>query len=233
MKTYSFQLAHAVKYGTDEAIFLENLIFWISKNRANGDNFHDGRFWTYNKASAYVELFPMWNAKKIYRLIDNLCEQGVLLKGNYNDDQRDRTQWLAFADESAFLDDFQQFKKIENGSPENGNVQSEKRENTSPENGKSFTYNKHTDNKPDKISAGARAKYAPDALAETNNYHKIRSEYVKNGIDGKSVLISDVDKFFNIARDLKKSGDKRGIYEILDDKLREYVAMRNGTPNSA
>lgn len=227
MATYHFDTKHAECYGVDEAIFINNLVFWIIKNRANDENFHDGRYWTYNTAQAYAELFPFWNEKKIYRIIDKLVEAGVIVKGNYNTSQRDRTQWIAFVDEAAFLDGQFTIQNLGNAFPKNGKSDFPKTELPFPKNGKSFTYNKHTDNKPDIISAGARAKDAPAALPETNNYHKIRAEYVLNGVDGKRILISDVDKVFNIARDLKQAGDKRGLYEILDDKLREYVKMRN------
>jgi len=97
---YSFDLEHAKKYGVDEAIFLNNAIFWISKNKADGVNLHDGRTWTFNSAEKYTEVFPFWTAKQIRRISESLIKQGVLIKGNYNKMGGDRTSWFALSDES-------------------------------------------------------------------------------------------------------------------------------------
>ena len=45
---YSFDSRIAELYGVDEAVFIHNLYFWISKNIANGHQYRDGKFWTYN-----------------------------------------------------------------------------------------------------------------------------------------------------------------------------------------
>ena len=40
--TYTFDTFLATKYGVNEAILLNNFIFWIAKNEANRIHFHDG-----------------------------------------------------------------------------------------------------------------------------------------------------------------------------------------------
>lgn len=102
---YSFSVEHAKKYGVDEAIFLNNLAFWIGKNKANDKHLYDGRTWSYNSARAFTRIFPFWNEKQIYRLIDKLAAMGVILKGNFSENKKDRTLWLAFANEREFLGD--------------------------------------------------------------------------------------------------------------------------------
>lgn len=89
----------AQRYGLEEAIFLDSLVFWYKENRANGRNFRDGRWWTYNSISAFVELFPWWSGKQIRRIASSCKEKGGLLAGNYNSDQRDRTLWYTPSDE--------------------------------------------------------------------------------------------------------------------------------------
>lgn len=89
----------AMKYGVDEAIFLDSIMFWYRHNRANGLNFHDDRWWTYNSMAAYVELFPWWSDKQLRRIIKSCREQGALLTANYNEDGRDRTVWYSPSDE--------------------------------------------------------------------------------------------------------------------------------------
>ena len=91
---------HATMYGVEEALFLHNLIFWIRKNKSNNKHFHDEHTWTYNSTKALSELFPFWSIKQINRIIQNLKKQKVILTGNYNKTQYDRTRWFALVDES-------------------------------------------------------------------------------------------------------------------------------------
>ena len=100
---YSFDADVAKEYGVNEAIMIASFQFWISKNKANGKNFVDGHYWTYNTNKAFQELFPFWSAKTIRTTLDHLKEKGVLIVGNYNLNAYDRTLWFAFADESKWF----------------------------------------------------------------------------------------------------------------------------------
>lgn len=81
--------------GIEESILLHNFHFWLSKNAANEKHFHDGLYWFYNSKKAFVDLFPYMNETKIFRSIKNLEERGFVVKGNYNTDKWDRTNWYA------------------------------------------------------------------------------------------------------------------------------------------
>jgi hypothetical protein len=100
---FSFDVQTATDYGVDEAIMIQNFIFWIEKNLANGKNHHDGRTWTYNTQQAFTFLFPFWSYKQIRRILDSLVKKDVLVTGNYNKTPFDRTLWYAFKDESGWL----------------------------------------------------------------------------------------------------------------------------------
>jgi len=97
---YHFDIEHAKKYGVDEAIMLQNFIFWIRKNKASGRHFHDNHYWTFNSKNAFAELFPFWTEAQIKRILNSLKDQGVIVLGNYNKIPYDRTNWYALADES-------------------------------------------------------------------------------------------------------------------------------------
>ena len=135
---HSFNINLAKKYGIEEAILIENFIFWIKNNIANQKHFYDGRYWTYNSAKAMAQLFPYMNDKKIYRIIDNLCKINFLLKGNYNTDPFVKTLWYSFSDEAIEVlgKEGYDITKIESPFPENGN---------------SYTDINNTDNKEDNI----------------------------------------------------------------------------------
>ncbi|WP_028328860.1 hypothetical protein [Brachyspira alvinipulli] len=96
---HSFDIKIAEKYGVVEAIVYKNLLFWIMKNKAEGKNYHDGKYWSYNTIKSFQELFPYLSYEKIRNAINKLVEKKVLLKGNYNVNKYDRTLWYAFVEE--------------------------------------------------------------------------------------------------------------------------------------
>lgn len=114
---YMLDVELATQYGTDEAIFLENLVFWVIRNRENERNFFDGRTWTYNSVRALKSLFPFWSDYQMRRVLESLIKQGVIVKGNYNKNPYDRTMWYALADEENLILKYQNFHLRE---PKNG-----------------------------------------------------------------------------------------------------------------
>ena len=92
---YSFNVQLAEQYGVEEAVLLNHLYFWIQHNAANKKHFHDGRYWTYNSAQAFTEIFPFWSRKKIDRLVQSLKEKNAVIIGNFNESGQDRTRWFS------------------------------------------------------------------------------------------------------------------------------------------
>ena len=95
---HSFDKDIAVKYGLAEAIILNHMQFWIEKNKANGANFFDGFYWTYNSTRAYAEIFPYFSQRQIQNALKHLKDEGILQTGNYNAVAYDRTTWYAFTE---------------------------------------------------------------------------------------------------------------------------------------
>lgn len=92
---HHFDIEIAEKYGMLEAVLLNNFYFWIKKNEANKQGFHDGYYWTYNSAKALVELFPYASEYQIRRALKHLQEENLIITGNYNKSAYDRTTWYA------------------------------------------------------------------------------------------------------------------------------------------
>ncbi|MFT8352351.1 hypothetical protein [Clostridium saccharoperbutylacetonicum] len=92
---HSFNVEIAMEYGIEEAIILENLLFWLEKNQANKRHIKDGQVWTYNSQTALAELFPYMNRSKIQRVMIKLEDLGLILRSNYNAAKYDRTTWYA------------------------------------------------------------------------------------------------------------------------------------------
>tara|TARA_R110000744_G_scaffold134922_1_gene244210 strand:+ start:8835 stop:9605 length:771 start_codon:yes stop_codon:yes gene_type:complete len=116
---YSFDINYAQLYGINEAIMIKNFQYWITKNKSNDGNFHDGKTWTYNSVNAFTALFPFWSYQKICRILKSLITQKVLMVGNYNRAKYDRTKWYAFVCEETFI-------KIDTSSNQNSNLQDSK-----------------------------------------------------------------------------------------------------------
>lgn len=96
---HSFDVDIAVRFGMAEAVLIENIRWWLLKNKVDKRNFHEGRYWTYSTAKAYAELFPYMSEDKIQRLLRKLEDEHVLVSGNFNQTPHDRTKWYSL-DES-------------------------------------------------------------------------------------------------------------------------------------
>jgi hypothetical protein len=128
-------LALAVKYGTNESLFLTNLCFWIEKNKANRINYHDGHYWVYNTMEAWTELFPYFSKDQIRHLIHKMKSQEILLVGVYNRIHYDRTQWYTVSDEvmELYLGGFRKGGQEEQGPGKDTRGQREIQEKTETE----------------------------------------------------------------------------------------------------
>ena len=115
---HSFDVDIAQEYGVLEAVLLNNLWFWIEKNRANNTNFFDGEYWTYNSTKAFTELFPYATQRQIQNSLKKLKEQGIIQTGNYNKSAYDRTLWYAFTQKGKCI---MQKCKMEDAEKGNGN----------------------------------------------------------------------------------------------------------------
>ena len=93
-----FDTQIAKKYGIVEAIIMDNMWFWITKNIADEKYYFDGRFWTYGSNLSFANYFEYLTPNQIRRAIDKLVQEGILIKGNYNQSTYDRTNWYAFTD---------------------------------------------------------------------------------------------------------------------------------------
>lgn len=96
--THTFDVDIAKEYGVDIAIVVNNIAFWLQKNKANKKHIYDGKIWTYNTTKAFTELFPYWTQNQIRRILDNMEKDGILEIGNYNATAYDRTKWYTFTD---------------------------------------------------------------------------------------------------------------------------------------
>lgn len=114
---HSFDTDFAKEYGVVESVVIKHFVFWINKNIANGRNFIDGKYWTYNSTKAFTLQFPYLSEHQIFRLLKKLEKTGVIVSANYNKTKFDKTKWYAFSDEFFSV---LRFRKMVITNPQNG-----------------------------------------------------------------------------------------------------------------
>lgn len=101
-ESHSFNTTFASIYGVHEAILISHFQYWINYNKRLNRNFKDGRTWTYQTRKEIAAWFPYFTEKQVRTVIDNLIKKEVIVKGNYNNHNFDKTVWYAFKNEEIF-----------------------------------------------------------------------------------------------------------------------------------
>lgn len=95
-KALSFDVQVATLLGLHEAIILHQIQYWINifEMKDDKNHFHEGRWWVYNSYRKWHEnQFPFISERSIRYAIDKLCGCGVLIKGEFNTANYDKTNW--------------------------------------------------------------------------------------------------------------------------------------------
>lgn len=85
----------AVKVGLNEAIFLQQLHFWMGVAKKSGaGREHDGKVWSYKTFDEWQqENFPFWGVSTIKRLVDRLAKTGLILVEKLDSHRRIQTNF--------------------------------------------------------------------------------------------------------------------------------------------
>jgi len=97
----------AEKVGLNEAIFLQQLHYWLSKS----EHVYDGRHWVYNSMENWRKQLPIISASTIRRIVKKLEKEKIIITGNFNRYKMDRTKWYTIDYDA--LDSFIQDRQIE------------------------------------------------------------------------------------------------------------------------
>ena len=188
---YSFDEEVAKEVGVNAAIILDKFTWWIRQNEANGRNFCDGRYWTYNSTKALTSMFPFFNAKQIGHILKKLINDGYLMTGNYNKIAFDRTLWYALTEKGERL-----MKNKEMDFPKMGNEISQKWEMRFPKNGKPIPVS--TNNTPSIKTDSSVSADTPTTPPKKPKKKFVPPSYeeVKAYIDEKRLNV-DAQKFYD------------------------------------
>lgn len=100
---HAFNTDLAEKYGIEKALIIDYFAYWVVENMRNERNFHEGRYWVFNSASALSEKFHYISRRTMNQKLQELEADGILISGNFNKNKFDRTKWYSFKDEYAWL----------------------------------------------------------------------------------------------------------------------------------
>lgn len=90
----------AVLVGLNEAIFLQQLHYWLIQSGKE----RDGRLWIYNTYEQWHEQLPFWSVRTIRRITGELKDKNLILTTTkYNQQKVDQTLWYSL--EYRALDD--------------------------------------------------------------------------------------------------------------------------------
>ena len=114
---HGFNVDVAMICGVHGAIIFDHLWFWVQKNRADGRNQIEGRYWTYASCRELQEQFPYMTTRQIQYALKKLIDCGLILTGCFNAKGYDRTTWYTVSDKGAAISNGQDshLTKLSNG----------------------------------------------------------------------------------------------------------------------
>lgn len=98
IKSRGFDVELAVNFGLNNAIFLQDLAFWIEFNRNRQKAYRDGRYWTYSTLEELVQRHPYWTKNQIRHIIDVCKKNGWILIEHYDKVSYNQRNWYSICD---------------------------------------------------------------------------------------------------------------------------------------
>lgn len=89
----------ATLIGLNEAIMLQQIKYWIVKNKKEDRNFVDGKYWTYNSTREWQEQFPFWCERTIKTIMKNLLDMKLIISENHHQDPFKKSKWYTLNEE--------------------------------------------------------------------------------------------------------------------------------------
>lgn len=83
----------AVALGLNEAIFLRQLFYWLTRSK----HIRDGKKWVFNSLKDWQKQLPFLSEKTIQRSIENLHEKGFIQIEKLDKNSMNRTNWYTIS----------------------------------------------------------------------------------------------------------------------------------------
>jgi len=79
-------------FGVREALFMQQIHYWCEINKTKDNNLKEGHYWTYNTDEDWSKELT-FSAKTIFNMRRKLKKKNVLVTGNFNRANFDKTIW--------------------------------------------------------------------------------------------------------------------------------------------
>lgn len=221
---HSFNVKIATEYGIFEAVLIEHLYFWITKNKANDVHFHDGYYWTYNSIKALSGLFPYVSKNTISRALHRLGDEGLVIVGNYNKSPYDRTAWYALTEKAMLLlgagsetdnnrtgNSISQNNEMDNSKTDSDRMDNSISQNGGMENGKMQNENNQT---------GTTIPYINTDINTVNNLTVSKDTVCRTDVQRVTEQWNSLSAYGIKPVSSVRSGTKR--YDMLNARIRSY-----------
>lgn len=83
----------AAVIGLNEAIVLNQIHYWVQKNKKQGVNLREGRTWVFQTYDEWNEQFPFWCKNTVRKILCKLEQMGLIVTGQFNKTSFDQTKW--------------------------------------------------------------------------------------------------------------------------------------------
>lgn len=215
---HSFDIEIAQEYGMECAIVIKHLYYWIEKNRVCDKHFYDGRYWTYGSIKSFCELFPYIGEKKMRNVFQKLEENGLLITGNYNKSQYDRTKWYTLTGKGFAIIRKEKFDSAK------GQMSFGERANESDQKGEPIPDIK-TDSKPDNITVSNDTVRQTEVQRCVNEWNSL-AEY---GIKQISRMAAGTQRYERLVARIKQYGIDDVLKAIAKIRASSFLQGRSGS----
>jgi hypothetical protein len=119
--SHSFDTGVARVCGLEAAVIYNHICHWIKFNKVKKEGFHDGRYWMYQSHEQISEYLEYLSVRQVKHAMGLLLQHGFLIKGNYNKDVFNKTNWYALPDEKILGNSNNSYESTE-FVPSNGHI---------------------------------------------------------------------------------------------------------------
>ncbi len=95
---FFFSKSLASEIGLNNAVFLNDIAYWVDYNESNNTAYNEGRYWTFGTYKDICKRHPYWTPKQVQKIIKDCKDSGWLLVGNFSKNPYDRTNWYTLSD---------------------------------------------------------------------------------------------------------------------------------------
>lgn len=94
--SHSFDTGIALELGLNAAIVYNHIYYWVERNSKTKDaEMIDGRYWMYESQKEMADFLGYLSEDEIQRAIKKLLDAGLIVKGNFNKNVFNRTNWYS------------------------------------------------------------------------------------------------------------------------------------------